>query len=66
MTPTPVLTVTAVVTAGESKVSTAAAVVSVVSSAASVPPQALKTRANATNMMIPCLRNDFINPPYNY
>ena len=64
VTPTPVLTDCAVVTAGESKVSTTSGVASsTTSSSAASPPQATKTRAKIVNRMIPCLRNDFISPP---
>ena len=61
--PTPVSTVPAVVTAGDSSDSTTSGVVSsTVSSAA--PPQATKTRARTVKRMIPCLRNGFIIPPF--
>ena len=63
VTPTPVLTVCAVVTAGESRVSTTSGVASSTTSSAASPPHATKTRARIVKKMIPCLRNDFITPP---
>ena len=64
VTPTPDSTPEAVVTAGESKVSTTSGVVSstVVSSVVS-PPHAAKTRARIEKIMIHCFRNGFIIPP---
>ena len=64
--PTPVFTVPAVVTAGESSVSvTSSATTSSTSEVSSVaPPQATRIRARIEKIMIPCLRNGFIFPPY--
>ena len=62
VTPTPVLTPEAVVTAGESRVSTTSGVVSSTVSSA-VPPQAARIKARIEKIMIPCFRNGFIFPP---